>query len=831
MIALPIDSQLPAIAQALREKKNLVLSAAPGAGKTTRLPPQLLQLTDRKVLVLEPRRIAAVGAALRISEEQNWQLGYEVGYQIRFDSKVSESTRLIFLTEALLNRKLIADPILKDVGMVVLDEFHERSQHVDLALGLLKELQELERPDLQIVVMSATLQADPIAQFLGDCSIVQVPGQSYPLEIHYIPTAQKLRTGPEFIELVCKQAKNISLSLGISEHLLVFLPGLGEIERCSEALGGWGFENKIRLFKLHGNLSLEEQREVLKPTTEKKIIFSTNVAESSITIDGVTAVLDSGLQRRSSINPKTGFPSLDLTRISKSSAIQRSGRAARQKPGKCLRLFSKMDELSMTDQEQPEILRTDLSEALLFLAHQGISDFQNFAWFEIPPLEALQRAERHLISLGALNGEKKLTVLGKKLITLPLPPRLGKLLLEAFQLGQLQLGADLAALLLERDILRGQDRQAHLECDLALRLEVYRASPNRFPSVERASQQLQRLLGKIETRRDFDFLSLQKILLSTFSDQLCRRRKIQESRGLMMGGRGVVLDAHSQVRQSEFFVALSLMEGLSASETRVGLASGFSSETIQAHFQKQITDRSWVEFDQATQKVLKKNSRVLTLPLIGDLALETERTSPASKEDSQRHLPEIATKALPLIKEKNESLKKWLERFEFFKKYFPQNTEISDETWKEIMAESCYGENSLANLFSKDLVYFVESKLDPTVLTKFHKGCPVSFIVPSGSQIPVNYSGSNPSLEVRLQEIFGWNQTPEIMEKTVPLTLTLLGPNYRPVQVTQDLASFWKTAYIEVKKEMKSRYPKHSWPDDPLTAIPQAKGRRRPAQD
>lgn len=828
MIALPIDSQLPAIAQALREKKNLVLSAAPGAGKTTRLPPQLLQLTDKKVLVLEPRRIAAVGAALRISEEQNWQLGQEVGYQIRFDSKVSEGTRLIFLTEALLNRKLIADPILKDVGMVVLDEFHERSQHVDLALGLLKELQELERPDLQIVVMSATLQAEPIAQFLGDCSTVQVPGQSYPLDIQYIPTAQKLRTGPEFIELVCKQAKNISLSLGGSEHLLVFLPGLGEIERCSEALNSWSHENKVRLFKMHGNLSLEEQREVLKPTTEKKIIFSTNVAESSITIDGVTAVLDSGLQRRSSINPKTGFPSLDLTRISKSSAIQRSGRAARQKPGKCLRLFSKMDELSMTDQEQPEILRTDLSEALLFLAHQGISDFQNFAWFEIPPLEVLQRAERHLICLGALNGEKKLTALGRKLISLPLPPRLGKLLLEATQLGQLQLGADLAALLLERDILRGQDRQVHLECDLALRLEVYRASPPRFPSVERASQQLQRLLGKIETRRDFDFSSLQKILLATFSDQLCRRRKLDDSRGLMMGGRGVVLDSHSQVRQSEFFVALSLMEGLSASETRVGLASGFCSEAILAHFQKQITDRSWVEFDQDTQKVLKKNSRVLTLPLIGDLALENERTSPASKEDSQQHLPEIAAKALPLIKEKNKGLKQWLERFEFFKKYFPQGTEISEETWKEIMTEACYGENSLTNLFSKDFVYFVESKLDPSVLTKFHKGCPISFTVPSGSQIPVNYSGSNPSLEVRLQEIFGWNQTPEIMEKTVPLTLTLLGPNYRPVQVTQDLASFWKTAYVEVKKEMKSRYPKHSWPDDPLTAIPQAKGRRRP---
>lgn len=829
MITLPIDSQLQDILSNLKTQKNMVLSAAPGAGKTTRLPPRLLELTDKKVLVLEPRRIAAVGAAQRIAEEQGWTLGKEVGYQIRFDSKVSADTRLIFLTEALLGRKLIADPLLKDVGIVVLDEFHERSQHVDLALGLLKELQELERPNLQVVVMSATLMAEPIADFLGDCSQVEVPGQSHPLQINHVNISQKLRTDQSFIDLVSVNAKNLSSSLKSAEHLLVFLPGMGEINRVAEALSPWAKERDTLILKLHGTLSLEEQREVLKPSAMKKIILATNVAESSITVDGVRAVLDTGLQRRSSLNPKTGFPSLDLVRISKSSATQRAGRAARQAPGQCLRLWSTMDELSMLDQETAEILRVDLSEALLFLAASGVRDFPRFSWFEAPPRDALARAEKILKFLEALTQENEITPLGKKLAQHPLPPRLGKLFEVAIELGDATLGADLAALLLERDIAGQGSISSTLECDLMARLELFRSQRNRFFMIERASQQLRsRLKNPSGHERDFSPDMARKILLRTFADQLCRRRKVGEPRGLMISGRGVSLDNTTQVRQSPFFVALNVTEGLSQSETKVSLSCGMDEDLLKKEFPSQIQNRTWIEFDEDTEKVLKKDCRSLILPTIGSLPIENERTSPASVQDSAEHLPQIAIKAKEMIFKKNEDLGRWLERFQVYSRYFPEKTELPENFWEEIFTEASFGETSLQALYQKDIIYFVEAKLGNEVVQHFHRATPEHFVVPSGSCIRVNYSGAHPTLEVRLQEIFGWLATPPIMDGKALLTLTLLAPNFRPVQVTQDLASFWDHGYNEVKKELKARYPKHSWPDNPRSAIPQAKGRPRP---
>ncbi len=820
MIALPIDAQLDSILASLKSHRNLVLSAAPGAGKTTRLPPRLLELTSKKILVLEPRRIAAVAAASRIADEQNWKLGGEVGYQIRFDANFSSQTRLIFLTEALLNRKIIADPDLADVGMVVLDEFHERSQHVDLALGLLKEMQELSRPDLQIVVMSATLQADPIAQFLGDAAKVQVPGQSHPLDVQYQKTAQKLQTGFEFVENVTGQIPSAMSTLKKGEHLLVFLPGVGEIERCAERLEAWTREKGHRLLKLHGSLSLEEQKDVLAPTTESKIILATNIAESSLTIDGVRAVMDSGLQRRSSIHPKTGFPSLEIARISKSSAIQRAGRAARQAPGRCFRLWSQLDELSMPVEETAEILRVDLSEALMFLASQGVRDFMGFSWFEHPAPDQIEKSQRHLKTLGALTSTHELTPLGRDLLKFPLPPRLGKLLLVAQSMGIGRTGADIAALLLEKDILGKKSYDSREECDILLRLEMLHKGS--FKSVERASQQLQKLLDSGSRPATAD--QVRKLLLEAFSDQLCRRRKSGEPRALMIGGRGVTLEPTSQVRSSEFFVALSVMEGLSSSETRVSLACGVSKDLVQQLGKSET--KSWVEFDEKTEKFLVQSAQSVVLPGVGSLPLSDVRSQPARADDIQKKLGEIAFEWREKIFLKNENLKNWWERFQVWLK-ISEETGFSDQDLKDIFSEASFGENSLTGLYEKDLIYFFESKLPSSVVQRFHSECPESLQVPSGSRIRLNYSGPNPALEVRLQEVFGWSETPKIGRGKLPLTMVLLGPNYRPVQVTQDLASFWKNGYPEVRKEMRSRYPKHSWPDDPLTAPAQAKGRPR----
>jgi ATP-dependent helicase HrpB len=823
MISLPIDDFLPEILSDFRDSQNLVLSAAPGAGKTTRLPPRLLELTDKKVLVLEPRRIAAVAASARIADEQGWTLGEEVGYQIRFDSKFRAETRLLFLTEALLNRKIISDPELSDVGIVVLDEFHERSQHVDLALGLLKELQELGRPDLKILVMSATLNAEPISRFLGNARIIQVPGQSHPLQLQYQKTAQKLQTGFEFIQSVTAQIRQSAASLQSGEHLLVFLPGVGEIERCFSELEASAREKKIRLLKLHGNLSLEEQKEVLTPSAQSKIILSTNIAESSLTIDGVRAVIDSGLQRRASIHPKTGFPQLEIARISKSSATQRAGRAARQAPGICYRLWSSMDELSMPVDETAEILRVDLSEALLFLASQGVRDFNQFSWFEKPSGDQIKRSEKHLQILGALTVQNELTSMGRNLLKFPLPPRLGKLLLLSNEMGILETGASIAALLLERDIAGKKPSETQFECDICLRLDLL--EQGNYRSIDRVKQQLVRLFPSARSRRASPE-DVRRLLLQAFSDQLSRRRKTRESRAVMIGGRGIVLESTSQVRESEFFVALQVIEGLSASETKVSLASGIPREWLKDLPASVVETKSWLEFDEKSGKFLQMSAQSLSLALIGSLPLADVRSQPARPEQIKEALGEIAFEQRDQIFQKNEKLAQWWQRFQVWQK-LSGLPGFSDETLQEIFSEMSFGENSLTALFEKDLIYFFESKLTAAIVQKFHSDCPEFLQVPSGSRIRVDYTASNPTLEVRLQEVFGWAETPKIAAGKLPLTLVLLGPNYRPVQVTQDLSSFWKNGYPEVRKEMRSRYPKHSWPDDPLTAPAVAKGRPR----
>lgn len=424
MTPLPIDYFLKKIVDSLKQESNLVLSAAPGAGKTTRLPPALLSATEKKILVLEPRRIAAVAAAKRIADENSWNLGKEVGYQIRFDSNYTQETRLIFLTEALLSRRILHDPELMDIGIVVLDEFHERSQHVDLAIGLLKELQTLTRPDLKIVVMSATLQSEMICNFLETTNYHNVPGQSFPLNIEYINSAQKLQTNIEFIQNVANHVIKESTRLGPAEHMLVFLPGLSEIERTKEKLQSWADQKNFLLLRLHGNLALQDQQSILTPSSQNKIILSTNIAESSLTVDGVRVVIDSGLQRKSSVNSRTGFPQLELTRISQSSATQRSGRAARQAPGFCLRMWSKLDQQALPAEDTAEILRIDLSEVILFLALNGLSDPNSFTWFEKPKSESIKKAQKNLLGLGAIDASGALTTLGKKFLKWPLPPAL-----------------------------------------------------------------------------------------------------------------------------------------------------------------------------------------------------------------------------------------------------------------------------------------------------------------------------------------------------------------------------------------------------------------------
>lgn len=840
LISLPIDDFIPAIIEKIKSGGNLVITAAPGAGKTTRLPPALSRIVGKKVLVLEPRRMAAIAAAHRIAEEQDWQVGQEIGYQVRFANKTSKETRLIFMTEALLARQMIEDPELSDVDLVILDEFHERSLHVDLALGLLRELQELGR-NIQILVMSATLEAEKIAAYLGHCDIVSVPGKLFELDIRYQKQSQVLQTSPAFFDNVVQTVKEAQNQT--NKDILLFLPGVGEIDRAQNALQAWADSKNIELIPLHGSLNIEDQRRALQKSSRQRVILSTNIAESSVTLDGVNTVIDSGLAKNMKQDHRTGFSRLELGRISLSSAIQRSGRAARQFPGVAYRLWNKMDELSFNKSELAEIQRVDLTESLLFLSAQGITDFENFSWFEKPPAVALQNAVRFLEIAGALDKNHKITDLGKKILHFPLPVRLAKMILVGMDLNALEEASEMAALLQERDILRKEAVASflgdNLENDLEARLEVLHqfrrhkktskeSSPFALQTVEQSARQIEDLAKRLQkksppTKRDKDEEQLlhKKILLLSYTDRLCRRRGKSE-RALMVGGRGVKLQQESLVKNSEFFVALNGIEGNSDAETVVSLACGFDKDFILATFKNDIEKSRDVTFvEEKGQFFIREYRSLFGLPL------DEPSLLPASATDIAEKLPQILTDKFALVLKNNEKLAAWWARLEFLERQENQNLSL-EELKLEAFTQACLGESKMQSVMEKDLVFFFENVFPAKTVQTLHKEIPDRIDVPSGSKIKVIYPVDKPPyLEVRIQEIFGLMETPKVFYGKMPVTLHLLGPNFRPVQVTSNLESFWKNGYPEVRKELRIKYPKHQWPEDPADGTPEAKGRRR----
>lgn len=798
-----------------------MLTAAPGAGKTTRLPPELLKIFPKKIFVLEPRRIAAISAAQRIAEENGWKLGAEVGYQVRFDQRCTSDTRLIFLTEALLLRKLARDPELKDVSCVVLDEFHERSIHVDLALGALKELQSLARPDLKIVVMSATLDPAPLCAYLGEDTAADIPGKLFPLELFYSDKPMPVRTGPEFTEKLQRLVQK-AMSEQKAGDLLCFLPGRGEIEHLRRALADWAEAKGIEVFPLHGQLDLQEQRAVLSkaPGGRRKIVLATNVAESSLTVDGVRIVVDSGLSRISQIHPRTGFASLDLQRISKASATQRAGRAARQAPGAVYRAWTTFDEVGMKDFEPAEIHRSDLAETLLLLSSLGLTNYQSFSWFEPPTEQGLERAQDFLLALGAIREKGELTELGRKLTEFPLHPRLAKFLWLGFEMGMPKLASELAALLSE-PAGRGTERFYEGENDLWLRWLDWKSRPShpKYRSLARAAEQLEQILatkrGKQASEGEVDEEKVAELLLAAFPDRLCRRRRAHEPQARMAGGRGVKLHPDSSVKTAEFFVALELSEGRDASEAMVFQAAEIPESLIEEKLGPLATPVKRLEWDDEKNRFFLNEGREWNSLLLGK-----EHRRPADPSEIEGKLAEVARARWDRLLAANEEFSTWLARLRFLK------ISLSEDQIQEGLELACYGERTLESVFAKSLVGYFEGFLAEKDREALARECPTHWVVPTGNRMKIEYSEEKgPSVEVRLQELFGLQQAPKIAGQA--LTLILLAPNYRPVQVTKDLPSFWKNAYTEVRKELRLRYPKHSWPEDPLTAAPQAKGRPR----
>lgn len=854
MQPLPIDSEIPKILAELKASGNLVLVASPGAGKTTRVPAAILNssVLDPKVkgiILLEPRRLAARAAAARIAEENQWQLGAEVGYQVRFENRSSAQTQLLVMTEGLLSRKLVQDPELTGIGCVILDEFHERSWHSDIGLGLLRELQQLSRTDLKIVVMSATLQADKVADYLGGCPIVNVGAKAHPISLHHQKEPQLLVTGPEFTNRVSTLVESILFSEKESHgDILVFMPGVREIMSLSDRVESAAKKSKTDIHILHGSLKLEEQARAIRRGENRKLVISTNIAETSLTIDGVRTVVDTGLARVNR-QDSNGFPKLELSRISQFSAIQRMGRAGRQGPGVCYRMWNKFDEASMPETETPEIKRIDLAEAALLLSVHGIRDWHRFSWFEKPLPANLNSAQSLLEILGAIkieSGLPKLTELGRALLAWPLHPRLSRIM-EAAAVSQQSAAtaAKLVALISERDILRDPSsfvRQTDSESDIQLRLDLLDSNHpalDRYAvtSVLRAAEQIEKIAErKISRKQELknERLDLPALLLLGFPDRVCRRRRPNAPEARMVGGKGVRLHPNSCVTRAELFVAIdavTLSSPTTKNDASVTLAIKVEASNLEKLFPNQVRERREPKLDETSGKVLMQIAHYYH-----DLAIEEPRTAPANQQDVMRILPDIVASSWQAILERNEKIRAWKERFEFLQSALPSEpwpkhalTDADQPEIRALIETITVGEKSPTVFFEKDFRWALNDWLGSQLARLMETEAPESIQVPSGSRIQLHYPPPprQPFIEVRLQEVFGWAKGPSLARGTVPIVLHLLGPNYRPVQVTQDLQSFWAGSYSEVRKELKARYPKHSWPDDPMQAKPEAKGRPR----
>lgn len=828
MHQLPIDPLIPEILAKIREHDRVILTATPGAGKTTRLPAHLLDTVKGKIAVLEPRRIAAIGAAQHICDEQDWVMGQKVGYQVRFENKSNDSTRLIFMTDALLLRQLEQDSELKRFDLIVIDEFHERNLNQDVAIGIIKELQDLGR-NIKLLIMSATLDVAHLQTFLPGSVHIEVPGQVFPLEIRYLQKPIRPVTDFDFIKRIT--GTTVSVAAENRGDILVFLPGVSEISRLQEQLEMARIDRDI--VPLHGSLPLNEQKKALAPSSRRRIILSTNIAEASVTVPGTDTVIDSGLARIVTVNLKSGFERIELTRIAKFNSRQRAGRAARQKSGLCVRMWTSFEEASMDEQMTPEIQRADLSDTILLLSSFGVRDFETFSWLDRPPAPLINFALQFLFNVGALDNSKRITEVGKRLLNFPLPIRWGGLLIRAENEKLGPLGIKAASLLGDRDfMLRNAEIHAHTECDVTFRLhlleEVEKGGRPSGVNLRQADAILagQRQLSQYATTSKdakWNDQDLRRILLLSQADRLCRRRK-NDARAIMVGGRGIRLAPESQVKISEFFVSLQAIELPGQPDTTVTIACGFDKAFVLEHLKDQIETVEDTYFDEVKGQFFSRRLRRFK-----DLDLDEPSLTPIKPAEIGERFVEALSSRWEWLATQNENLGQWLARWKFFCDLNSDyHSHVGRKQIIEALSHACYGKTKVSEVVNENLANWLESVMDKSAVAAFHTQAPSHFAAATGNRYPIQYGETEPPfVEVRLQEMFGVKVNPRLGFGKIPLTFKLLAPNYRPTQVTSDIASFWQNTYFEVRKELRSRYPKHSWPDDPLTAPPVAKGRKR----
>jgi ATP-dependent helicase HrpB len=837
MAALPIDAVLLELRETLHSHSGVVLVAPPGAGKTTRIPLALLEdklFAKQRILMLEPRRLAARAAARYMASSLGEQVGETVGYRVRMDTRVGPTTRIEVITEGVLTRMIQQDPGLEGVGIVIFDEFHERSLHADLGLALCLQAQALLREDLRILVMSATLDAQSVAELMGQAPVIVSDGRSFEVKTVYLERRNEGRI---------EQAVVRSIVHALEEHeqgdLLVFLPGTGEIRRVETRLRELHLGPHMQIAPLHGSLAQEIQDLAIAPSVKntRKIVLATSIAESSLTVDGISIVIDSGLSRVPRFSPRTGMARLETVPVSLASADQRRGRAGRLGPGICYRLWTEAEHRLLAPLSKPEIAEADLAPLALELATWGVTDPNELQWLDPPPPAAFSQARTLLVQLGALNADGSITAEGRRMAGLGLHPRLAHMMLTAIPLGWGGLACELAALLNERDFFKGDP--AAPNADLRIRVEALRSAVKSAAKSEASgsgplsyegfsldtaacrriwmeANQWKKELRIERSSRPEDVHACGLLLAFAFPDRIGQRRA--QGRFLLSSGRGAMFMHMQPLAPSAYLVAVELDD--QGSDSRIHLAAPLDLDDLERYFQSSIEQQTVTEWDPTVQAVRARKYIRLGAILIRDIPIH----SPDPDDVMAALLSGIGEQGLTLLPWTKAS-NQLRERLDFMHRHETGWPDVSDDALiaalPDWLAPHLHGFKSRSDLQRLNVTNILESMLTWEQRRTLDECAPTHLTVPSGSRIPIDYSAPEaPTLSVRLQELFGLAQTPRIGRGRVPVLLHLLSPAQRPVQVTSDLASFWRSAYFEVKKDLKGRYPKHYWPDDPLVAMP-----------
>jgi ATP-dependent helicase HrpB len=840
-----------ALRAAFGRHRDAVLQAPTGAGKSTLVPLALLHekfVHGRKILMLEPRRLAARAVAARMASLLGERIGDTVGYRMRLDTRVSRATRIEVVTEGVLTRLLQEDPALEQVACLIFDEYHERSLAADLGLALALDARRELGAAFRVLVMSATLDGERVAALLGDAEVVSVPGRAFPVQLQYLGRGLPLLPGAAADSIERAVVSGVRRALDESAgDVLVFLPGAGEIRRVEALLRAAQLPASVQVLALYGDMSAAAQDAVLAPAAagSRKVVLATNIAETSLTIPGVTAVVDSGLVRRSHFDPATGMSRLEVSRISRAASEQRAGRAGRVAPGICYRLWSEGAHAGLAAATTPEILEADLAPLALELARWGTDDAARLQWLDAPPAATLQQARELLLRLDALNAQGRLTAAGRDMARLPVHPRLAHMLLAARGLDAVELAAQLAALLSERDVLRrGMGGAAH-DPDIRSRLELLRgelpaddANSNLLERVRRAAQTLagaaRALPGAAAaTRRRAPATELAGALLAlAFPDRIGQRREASDGRYLLANGRGAAFAGVVSLAREEFIVAVELDDR--EREARIDLAAPLTRGMLEQLFAARIVTEERFGWEERSAAVIARRVRRFDALLLEDAArpsADDDRAVAAMLEGVRQ----LGLEALPWDAHSRDLQARMqfvlgLHRADLGDWPASDDAALAANP-AQWLGPYLAGITRREQLARVPLAEALLGRLSAAQQRSLETLAPRTLAVPSGSHIRIDYTDAGaPCISVRLQEVFGLIETPRVGGGAVPVTFKLLSPAQRPVQITRDLAGFWRSSYLEVRKDMRGRYPKHHWPDDPLQAQPTRGTRRKPGK-